>query len=95
MGPNVKFVSPICDLISERKIGVIFLSRAIVSPKFSDELKYVLMVQYNFPGVFKAKVRQIHVRAQIWFNLLMALFRVLNFQLILNQISPPGNPHWH
>ena len=27
MGPNVKFISPICDLISERKIGVIFVIR--------------------------------------------------------------------
>ena len=27
MGPNVKFVSPICDLISERKIGVSFFIR--------------------------------------------------------------------
>ena len=36
---------------------------------------------------------QIHVRAKILFNLVMALFTVLNFQLILNKFSPPGNPH--
>ena len=57
--------------------------------------KNVPLVQYNIPGVFQVKVRQIHVRAQIWFILFMALFTVTNFQLILNQISPPGNPHWH
>ena len=50
------------------------------------------MVQYTFPGVFQAKVCQIHVRAQILFILFMALLTVFNFQLILNQISPPGNP---
>ena len=32
MGPNVKFVSPICDLISERKIGVIFFIRKKTIP---------------------------------------------------------------
>ena len=42
-------------------------------------------------GWFKQKVRQIQVRAHIMFIQLT----VLNFQLILNQISPPGNPHWH
>ena len=32
MGPNVKFVSPICDLISERKTGVIFFIRKKTIP---------------------------------------------------------------
>ena len=51
------------------------------------------MVQSSFLAVFKAKVCQIHARARILFNLVMALFTVLNFQLILNKFSPPGNPH--
>ena len=51
------------------------------------------MVRSTFLAVFKAKVCQIHVRAKILFNLVMALFTVLNFQLILNKFSPPGNPH--
>ena len=32
MGPNVKFVSHICDLIPERKIGVIFFIRKKTIP---------------------------------------------------------------
>ena len=35
----------------------------IASPKCSDKLKNVLVVQFNFQGVFKEKVRQIHVTA--------------------------------
>ena len=65
---------------------------AIESPKLSDKVKKFQVVQYTFPGVFQAKVCQIHVKAQILFILFMALLTVFNFQLILNQISPPGNP---
>ena len=68
---------------------------AIESPKLSDKVKNFKVVQYTFPGVFQAKVCQIHVRAQILFILFMALLTVFNFQLILNQISPPCNPHCH
>ena len=39
-------------------------------------LKNVPEVQYNIPGVFQTKVRQTHVRAQIWFILFMAMFTV-------------------
>ena len=66
------------------------IRRAIELPKCSDKLKNVLVVQFNFPGVVQAKslpnkVCQIQVRAHIMFIQLT----VLNFQLILNQISPP------
>ena len=75
------------------------IRRAIELPKCSDKLKNVLVVQFNFPGVVQAKSPPNSGQGTYYvYSAHSFKFSVdpeSNFQLILNQISPPGNPHWH
>ena len=75
------------------------IRRAIELPKCSDKLKNVLVVQFNFPGVVQAKSPPNSGQGTYYVysahSFKFSVDTESNFQLILNQISPPGNPHWH